>query len=581
MRVLMRRLVLAAFVSLVLLLVPATAALGWPDVGAEDLTPYGLTQADLEGMSEGYPDGTWKPYDQMSRGQFVKMAVEAWDIPLLSPDAPSYADVPRDNAFYPYIEAAAAANLVTGTGGGYFDPFGTLTREQAAAVIARWIARTDGYTLSTYFAAPEITALLGGFGDGREVSTSLQQEVTFAIDWQIMLGTANNYLRPHAGLRRIQGAALLVRGAQRAAANGLTANSIVLGMGGATGSFSGDEEDLGFQLAFQEANHSGGIHGRQVTVISYPGAVTTADKVANAKKLIEEDKVFGIVNFGGMPLALALAPYVQQERVPYLFPHTGAGAIHGLRYVFTSFPFYEDECRYMLKYLVNERGYRKLAIAYADNAYGYLFRDALRAEGAALGYEVVSEQAVVDMNPATLATEVAALRDSGAEAVIMALYVEQAQKLLQEKGAIGWDNVQLVSTGPLTDANTLNVAGGHGEGTIGLNFYPDAATSEEHGIVAFRELMEKYHPGKAVNNYSLYGYVYGKLILAGLEAAGPNVTRERFINAMEELEDWPSGGIMPPVSLSSSNHHAQPWAFVVELQEGVLISLTSWINTVE
>ncbi len=105
--------------------------------------------------------------------------------------------------------------------------------------------------------------------------------------------------------------------------------------------------------------------------------------------------------------------------------------------------------------------------------------------------------------------------------------------------------MQLVSTGPLTDANTLNVAGGHGEGTIGLNFYPDAATSEEHGIVAFRELMEKYHPGKAVNNYSLYGYVYGKLILAGLEAAGPNVTKERFINAMEELEDWPSGGIMP------------------------------------
>ncbi len=62
------------------------------------------------------------------------------------------------------------------------------------------------------------------------------------------------------------------------------------------------------------------------------------------------------------------------------------------------FPFYEDECRYMLKYLVNERGYRKLYIAYADNAYGYLFRDALRAGGAALGYEVVSEQAVVDMN---------------------------------------------------------------------------------------------------------------------------------------------------------------------------------------
>ncbi len=205
-------------------------------------------------------------------------------------------------------------------------------------------------------------------------------------------------------------------------------------MGGATGSFSGDEEDLGFQLAFQEANHSGGIHGRQVTVISYPGAVTTADKVANAKKLIEEDKVFGIVNFGGMPLALASRSLCAAGASTLSLSAYRSWSHSRATLRFHLLSLYEDECRYMLKYLVNERGYRKLAIAYADNAYGYLFRDALRAEGAALGYEVVSEQAVVDMNPATLATEVAALRDSGAEAVIMALYVEQAQKLLQEKG---------------------------------------------------------------------------------------------------------------------------------------------------
>lgn len=576
-----RKWVLTVIASMVLLLLPAGVALAWTDVGTDDLEAYGLTQADLEGMSQGYPDGTWKPYDSMSRGQFIKMAVEAWDVPSANPEIPSYVDVPEDNVFYEYIETGTAAGLVNGKGDNQFDPFGPLTREQAAAIIARWMAGTDGYDLPTYFTATEIDALLDRFGDGAQVSASLKEEVSFAVDWKIMRGSTDGLLTPHAGLLRIQGAALLVRGTQQAAANGLTADSITVGMGGATGSFSGDEEDLGFQLAFQEASDNGGVHGREVKFISYPGAVTTADKVANAKKLIEEDQVFGIVNFGGMPLALALAPYVQEKQIPYLFPHTGAGAIHGLRYVFPSFPYYEDECRYMLKYLVNELGYQRLAIAYADNAYGYLFRDALRAESEALGYEVSAEQAIEDMNPTTLATEVTALRDSGAEAVIMALYVEQAQKLLEEKGAIGWDDVQLVSTGPLTDADTLDVPGGYGEGTIGLSFYPDAATSQEPGIVAFREVMEEYHPGKVVNNYSLYGYVYGKLILAGLEAAGSNVNRERFIDAMEGLDNWSSGGIMPPVSLSPSNHHAQPWAFVVELRDGILSALTDWINTAE
>ena len=240
----------------------------------------------------------------------------------------------------------------------------------------------------------------------------------------------------------------------------------------------------------------GGVNGRQIITKSYPGASTTADKVANTKKLVEQDQVFGLLNFGGMPVALALSPYVREQKVPYLFPHTGAGQMDEQRYIFSSFPYYEDECRYMLSYLVNDRGYRKLAIVYADNVYGYLFRDALQAHSEALGYEVVASQVVKDMKPATLATEVAALQDTDPDAVIMALYVEQAQKLLQQKGLAGWEDVQMVSTGSLTDANTLNVACGYGEGTIGLAFYPDAATSMEPGVVQYRELMSQCHPGR-------------------------------------------------------------------------------------
>jgi len=575
------KILVTGVISLVMLLALVGAALAWSDVSPSDLAHYGLSEGDLEQISQGYPDGSWKPYNAMPRRQFVKMAMEAWEIPLANPDTPSYSDVPKDDPYYQYVEGATAANLILGVGGGLFGEDTPITREQATAVIARWAATVNGYDLDTYLSSAEITSVLADFSDGNQVGPSLREEVAFALDLSILLGRVDGTLQPKASLLRIQGAALLLRSVVQAAGTGVTSTSILLGILGPTGSFSGDEEDFGFELAVQDANDKGGINGRLIEIRSYASTTAQAAKVASAQKLVEEDKVLGLYNFGGMPLALALAPYMEAQKVPYLFPHTGASGIGGLRYVFTSFPYYEDECRYMLKYLATDLGFERIGIVYADNVYGHLFRDQLHAQSDALGYEVVSEQAVASTTPATLATETQALKDADPDAVIMALYPAQAWKFLEEKGLLGWDDVQLVSSGPLTDANTLDVAGGHGEGTLGLAFYADPATSMEPGVVGYRQLMAAYHPGKEVNSYSLYGFVYGKLILAGLEAAGQNLTRESFIDAMEGLTNWWSGGIMPPVTLSSANHHAQPWGYVVRLVDGEFEAITDWVNTKE
>ena len=72
------------------------------------------------------------------------------------------------------------------------------------------------------------------------------------------------------------------------------------------------------------------------------------------------------------------------------------------------------------------------------------------------------------MKPVDLIKEVQELKRVAPDALLMALYVEQAQKTLEAKGKLDWRNVTLVSTGPLTDEQHLNVVGGYGEGTIGL-----------------------------------------------------------------------------------------------------------------
>lgn len=232
----------------------------------------------------------------------------------------------------------------------------------------------------------------------------------------------------------------------------------------------------------------------------------------------------------------------------------------------------------MARYLSQVRGFKRIGIIYADNAYGDLFKNKYRQNASNFGFEMVGQQPVKDREPDDLKKEMEALKKAKPDALILALYVKQAQKALEAKSGLNWQNVVLVSSGPLTDEKYLNLPGKPAEGTIGLSLYPDPLDSQEPGVVAYRSALQKYKPDKQPNRYSLYGYIYAKLMAEGLERAGQELTRERFIDAMETIKNWKSGGILPPVSFSKTDHHAQTAAFIAELKEGKFQPITDWFD---
>lgn len=79
-----------------------------------------------------------------------------------------------------------------------------------------------------------------------------------------------------------------------------------------------------------------------------------------------------------------------------------------------------------------------------------------------------------------------------------------------------------------------------------------------------------------LNRYSLYGYVFGSLVVEGLERAGRDLDRDRFLDAMESIRDWDSGGVLPPVSFSRSDHHAQDAGFICKMRDGRFVALSDW-----
>lgn len=96
--------------------------------------PY-IEAAVLRGVVGGYPDGTFRPNNSVTRGQLCKVIVLGRGWPASNPQTPSFSDVPRGSTFYGYVEAARERLVVSGYADGTFRPGNSATRGQLAKML--------------------------------------------------------------------------------------------------------------------------------------------------------------------------------------------------------------------------------------------------------------------------------------------------------------------------------------------------------------------------------------------------------------------------------------------------------------
>src|SRR5680860_1201261 len=92
----MRRAACLAVLTAVFLMALSGVAFAdvWTDISdATWQNVYHVTATDTSTVADGYPDGTFRPYQAVTRGQFAKMAASGLDIPLYNPSIPTFSDV--------------------------------------------------------------------------------------------------------------------------------------------------------------------------------------------------------------------------------------------------------------------------------------------------------------------------------------------------------------------------------------------------------------------------------------------------------------------------------------------------------
>jgi hypothetical protein len=93
----------------------------------------------------GYNDGTFRPYNNTTRGQLSKMVVGARGWAINTAGGPHFSDVPPDSTFYAYIETAVNHGIISGYADGTFRPGANITRGQLSKIVVG----AQGWPLTT------------------------------------------------------------------------------------------------------------------------------------------------------------------------------------------------------------------------------------------------------------------------------------------------------------------------------------------------------------------------------------------------------------------------------------------------
>lgn len=364
-----------------------------------------------------------------------------------------------------------------------------------------------------------------------------------------------------------------------AAQPGVSDTEIVLGASTALSgplAFTGEQQTrYGIDLYFKTVNEQGGVAGRRVRTVYHDDGSRSWEALANTRKLVEQEGVLAIIGPQGTSPVAATLDYLEAQRVPLLFPFQGSPIVRGRAYVFGGMTLWDRQARMTIDYLVGPRKYRRLAVIYQDDAYGQAFRGAFEKD---LARHRLKLAAAAPVTPGTrdVSAQMARLKAARPDVLLLALVPDPAAEVLKERRKMGWSEVLVVSSGPLTDERYLAGPDETAEGVEGLALWPDPVTSDLPGVKAYREAMLRYFPKNGPSRESLAGYVAGLLFTEGARRAGRALTRDSLVIALRSITDLDTG-ILPPLTVGPDQEPLRQ-GFWARLEKRRLKPLSDWLR---
>lgn len=373
-----------------------------------------------------------------------------------------------------------------------------------------------------------------------------------------------------ATLTAALGGLVLTGAALAQTTQGITKNEILLGsitdLSGPIASVGVNTRD-GMMMRIDEINAAGGINGRKIRMLVEDNGYDPKRSVLAAQKLVTSDKVFAIVGHAGTANNVATMPILFENNVINFMPMSGGRAMfdppHPLKVALLQ-PN-PDAIDAGVRYLMKKKGHTKVCVLYQDDEYG---QEILRAVEATLKSTntPMTERVSYKRGATDFSSQIAKLKGAGCTLVALGTVVRETVGAMAEAQKNDF-KPDFVGVEALYQTTTHQLGGKATEGLYaihGMNnpYADDSSKVVRDWVVAYKA---KYNMDPTI--VSVYGYSFIDIFAAAALKAGPNLTTESLINAMEN-NVFPSKLGGPDFKLTKTMRLGTNQVSVAQIQNG-------------
>ena len=299
----------------------------------------------------------------------------------------------------------------------------------------------------------------------------------------------------------------------------------------------------GILAAFEEANAKGGVHGRKVQLESLDDGYEPEQSVARVRAVIDGNGHIGLIGAVGTPTSAATQPIATEVGMPFVGPFTGAGFLRdpALTNVYNVRASYFAETEAWIKYLVDQLGMSSIALLYQDDGFGRVGLDGVTAALSKRGLTLVV-QGTYTRNTTAVKKALLDIRGAKPDAVVMVGAYKPVAEFIHLSRKLNFNPV-FVNISFVGSEALARELGPDGEGVIVSQVVPFPWDETIPVVAEYHKAMTALDPEAHPGFVTLEGYLAGRLALAALDAAGPKLTRQRFLTALAGIRTLELDGV--------------------------------------
>jgi branched-chain amino acid transport system substrate-binding protein len=362
---------------------------------------------------------------------------------------------------------------------------------------------------------------------------------------------------------------------------GVTKDTIKIGVfGPLTGSASiFGKAVFGAEALYKDVNDQGGIHGRKIEIVREDDGCDPARGISTVKKLISQDKVFMLHGGVCSGVVMAIKPDVIKSGIPFVVLGAASNLISEptVANLFHPIATTVTVAYAMVDFVMTRKGVDKIAFVSHSDDWGKSNRDpAVEHLKAAykLGpvVDLSMERGSSDATP-----QILKLKESGAQVVLAMLYPAELAIFMRDAYKYGLKTPVLGNQGVSLE-DTRNRAGSPAAVDDLFVFFPLAAPYNDPPMAKWANLVTKYFPSEKLDTFSFLGMGGTLAIIEALKRAGPDLTQDKFIAALNTIRNFETGVLSAPISFTPEDHAGVKGGQMLTYVKGKPTIMPKWVD---